>query len=150
MACRTFDQTQLSLSEGCLPSDLTSANVTPVFKILINFTCLVVKLLEKLVYNQLESFLITSDKFSKTQHGFWKHHSCQTQLLETVHHWAQSLDKGRSVHVAYLDFFKAFDSSACCSNWTQLGSEGMFWPGSAAFSLIADKEFCLMDVVQNG
>ena len=46
----------------------------------------------------------------QTQHGFWKHHSCQTQLLETIHHWAQSLDRRKSVHVAYLDFSKAFDS----------------------------------------
>ena len=68
------------------------------------------KLLERLVYIQLESFLIANDKLSKTQHGFQKHHSCQTQLLETVHHLAQSLDKGKSVHVAYLDFSKAFDS----------------------------------------
>ena len=51
---------QLSLSQGCLPSDWTSANITPVFKkgnkhFLSNYrpislTCLVVKLLERLVY----------------------------------------------------------------------------------------------------
>ena len=82
-----------------------------------------VKLLERLVY---ESFLITNNKLSKTQHSFRKHHSCQTQLLETIHHWAQSLDRRKSVHVAYLDFSKAFDSVPHHCLLLKLGSEGVF------------------------
>ena len=110
----------LSLYRGCLPRDWTSANVTPVFKkgskhLVSNYrpislTCIVVKLLERLVHDHLAQFLITGNKLSPFQHGFRKGHSCQTQLLESVHEWARSLDKASSTHVIFTDFSKAFDS----------------------------------------
>jgi len=56
------------------------------------------------------NFLNHHNKLSSHQHGFHTAHSCQTQLLESVHHWAQSLDKRSSTHIFFLDFSKAFDS----------------------------------------
>ncbi len=56
------------------------------------------------------AFLTTNEKLSPYQHGFRSGHSCQTQLLETVYHWANTLDKNGSTHVIYLDFSKAFDT----------------------------------------
>ena len=44
------------------------------------------------------------------QHGFRSRHSCQTQLLESVHQWAKALDDRSSTHVIFLDFSKAFDT----------------------------------------
>ena len=92
----------LSLSQGCLPRDWTSSNITPVFKkgnkhLITNYrpiclTSTVVKLLERLVHCQLTEFLERNNKLSPFQHGFQKGHSCQTQLLETVHKWACCLD----------------------------------------------------------
>ena len=55
-------------------------------------------------------FLNENNLLSNNQHGFRKHHSCQTQLLSTVDDWAKSLDKGKSTHAIFLDFAKAFDS----------------------------------------
>ena len=110
----------LSLHQGCLPRDWTSAHITPVFKKgskhlvsnyrLISLTCIAVKLLERLVYDNLAQFLTTSNKLSPFQHDFRNRHSCQTQLLESVHEWAQSLDRASSTHVIFTDFSKAFDS----------------------------------------
>ena len=110
----------LSLSQGCLPSDWTSANITPVFKkgnkhLITNYrpislTSTVVKLLERLVHCQLTDFLESNNKLSPLQHGFRTGHSCQTQLLETVHKWACCLDRASSSHVVFTDFSKAFDT----------------------------------------
>ena len=107
----------LSLSQGHLPRDWTSAKVTPIFKNgskhsvanyrPISLTCIVVKTLERLFHNHLTNSL--GDKLSHHQHGFQKGHSCQTLLLETVHEWAQNLDRASSTHVIFTDFSKAFD-----------------------------------------
>ena len=115
-----FELFNLSTSGGKLPAEWTSANFTPVFKkgnkhIISNYrpislTCLTVKILEKLVFNHIEEFLVNENKLNSSQHGFRKRHSCQTQLLETVHQWTKSLDRGDSTHVIFLDFSKAFDT----------------------------------------
>ena len=96
----------ISLHQGRLPSDWTSANVTPVFKkgskhlasnyCPISLTCTSVRLLERLLYDHIVQFLTYGSKHSPFEHGFRKGHSCQTQLLESVHKWAQSLDKASS------------------------------------------------------
>ena len=49
-------------------------------------------------------------KLSTVQHGFRPRHSCLTQLLETIHQWAATLDRAKSTHAIFLDFAKAFDS----------------------------------------
>ena len=46
---------------------------------------------------------------SEVQHGFRKHHSCITQLVEAVHDFANALDKGQHLDAVTLDFSKAFD-----------------------------------------
>ena len=62
------------------------------------------------MYDHLAQFLTASNKLSPFQHGFRNRHSCQTQLLESVHEWARSLDRASSTHVIFTDFSKAFDS----------------------------------------
>ena len=52
----------------------------------------------------------TNNVLSNSQHGFRAKHSCLTQLLESIHHWACSLDRSLSTHILFLDFTKAFDS----------------------------------------
>ena len=111
-----------SLNSGKLPSDWTKANVIPVFKKgnkhsaknyrPVSLTSLVVKVLERLIQRRIVKFFDDNGKLNTSQHGFRQAHSCQTQLLETIHHWAKSLDSGASSHVIFLDFAKAFDSVA--------------------------------------
>ena len=75
----------------------------------MSLTCLVVKVLERLIHRQVVRFLNDNDKINASQHGFRKAHSCQTQLLETIHQCMHGL-KTLITHVAFLDFAKAFDS----------------------------------------
>ena len=107
-----------SLQSGQLPSDWTCANVTPVHKKgskhdpknyrPVSLTSIVVKIMERLVHGKI-NFLNEHNKLNPSQHGFRSGHSCQTQLLETVHQWANILDRRSSSHVLFLDFSKAFD-----------------------------------------
>ena len=43
------------------------------------------------------------------QHGFRAKRSTTTQLVLTIHDITKALEQGKSVHVAFLDFAKAFD-----------------------------------------
>jgi len=66
-------------------------------------------LMERLVDIEIMNFLNEHNKLNPSQHGFRSGHSCQTQLLEMVRQWANSLDRWFSSHVLFLDFSKAFD-----------------------------------------
>ena len=84
-----------SLKSGQLPSDWTSANVTPVHKKgskhdpknyrPVSLTSIVVKIIERLVHGKIINFLNEHNKLNASQHNFRSGHSCQTQLLEMVH-----------------------------------------------------------------
>lgn len=108
------------MSQGKLPSDWTRANITPVFKKgskhlpnnyrPVSLTCLVVKTMECLVHREVSRFLSVHHKLNAAQHGFRAGHSCQMQLLKSVHQWAKCLDQRSLSHVVFLDFSKAFDT----------------------------------------
>ena len=61
-------------------------------------------------------FLNRHNKLSPYQHGFQSAHSCQTQLLETVHHWVHALEKRLTTNAIFLDFSKAFDKAYHLNN----------------------------------
>ena len=109
-----------SLRTGEIPTDWITAHVTPIHKRgerrlpqnyrPISLTSLVVKVMERLIANQLNAFLLADNILSPAQHGFRAKHSCLTQLLETTHEWAQTLNRALSTHIVFIDFAKAFDS----------------------------------------
>ena len=76
----------------------------------VSLTSLVIKVMERLIQRRLVKSLNDNDKLNQCQHGFRQAHSCQTQLLETIHQLARTLDNGASSHIIFLDFAKAFDS----------------------------------------
>ena len=43
------------------------------------------------------------------QHGFQSGLSCETQLVETVHDWAASMNKRHQIELILPDFSKVFD-----------------------------------------
>jgi len=47
----------------------------------------------------------------ETQHGFLKHRSCLTNLLEFLENVTNYIDQGYPIDVIYLDFRKAFDNA---------------------------------------
>ena len=84
-----------SINSGSVPRDWSSSNITPIFKKgskhsrsnyrPISLTSITVKILERLIHHKIANFLSEHLKLSRTQRGFRSGHSCQTQLLESVH-----------------------------------------------------------------
>lgn len=66
--------------------------------------------MERIVARNIRAFPQEHGRLSPLQHGLRPRHSCLTQLLEKLHHWAATLDEGKSTNVVFLDFAKAFDS----------------------------------------
>jgi len=50
------------------------------------------------------------DLLSRHQHGFKKHRSCLTHVLETLEEWTCALDEGYALNVLYSDYQKALDT----------------------------------------
>ena len=74
------------------------------------------------------------------QHGFRHHRSCETQLITTIHDFAQCLNQGGQCDVVLLDFCKAFDKlkshiHVCFISYTIMAFVVPFLPGLKTFSL---------------
>ena len=109
-----------SVDTGYLPKEWSQAWITPVFKKgsrsdpanyrPVSLTCIACKLLEHCITTHIRSHLDAHGILTPLNHGFRKHHSCETQLLLTTHDLLRLRDKGKQVDVAILDFSKAFDT----------------------------------------
>lgn len=108
-----------SLQSGQVPADWREALVTPVFKKgehynasnyrPISLTSIPCKIMEHILVSNIMSHLETNNILSPQQHGFRKHHSCETQLLEFTEETTAAMEKGISSDVIIMDFAKAFD-----------------------------------------
>lgn len=106
-----------SLSVCTVPNVWKSAFVTPVHKKglktdILNYRpisklCLISKVFEKIVYNQIYATLKNS--FSDFQHGFLRGRSTVSNLVLLNDNLTATMDKGRQVDVIYTDYSKAFD-----------------------------------------
>ncbi len=67
------------------------------------------KILERIIRDEILSFIDKKKIIKNCQHGFRNKKSCLTNLLEFMEHVAQQLDKAEPVDAIYLDFQKAFD-----------------------------------------
>ena len=105
---------------GSLPFDWISANIVPVHKRNdrhlpenyrpISLTSVVVKVLERIIHQQLYSALRKNGSLSHHQYGFQRNRSTVTLLLQAVDDWSLSLEHRESIHCLFLDYAKAFDS----------------------------------------
>ena len=110
----------LSMATGVLPSEWKRGNISAIFKKgnrhlasnyrPVSLTCIVCKLMEAIVKEQIMNHLLANDLLSDHQHGFVPGRSCSTQLLKVIDEWTNALDQGQPLDVVYLDFAKAFDS----------------------------------------
>ena len=93
----------LSIQNGQLPDDWKIGNITPVHKKgkkelvenyrPISLTSLVVKTLERLIYNRVFAFVDSNNLLSNQQYGFCPGYSCTSQLILLFHTWAKNLDE---------------------------------------------------------
>ena len=110
----------LSLSSGKVPVDWKCAKVSAVFKKgskldignyrPISVLPIISKVLEKLVHNQIYSFLSDNNLLCADQSGFRQQHSTQTSLHNIMDDVYHSTDGGGLVGLVALDLRKAFDT----------------------------------------
>ena len=115
---RIFNQ---SIEEGTVPQDWLSANVCPVYKkgkrsLPINYrpislTSVACKTLEHIIAHNIMRHIDMHKILKPYQHGFLKHHSCESQLINTSEEIMRHLDQvtGGQIDILVLDFSKAFD-----------------------------------------
>ena len=108
-----------SLQTGLIPADWKSANVTPIFKKgskadpgnyrPVSLTSIPCKLQESCIRDAVMDHLVDQALIKSSQHGFMKHRSCTTNLLEFLERMTREVDNKMNMDVVYLDFAKAFD-----------------------------------------
>lgn len=96
-----------------------SANVVPIHKSgerplaenyrPVSLTSMLTKSLERIIHKHIMKFLTHHILLSESQHAFREARSWVTQILQLLHSWFSSLEKGNSFNVIFLDFAKAFD-----------------------------------------
>ena len=110
----------LSLTTGKVPSEWKRAKVSAIFKKgskldignyrPISVLPVISKILERLVHQQLYSFLAENNILCSDQSGFRKHHSTQTSLHNIIEDIYNSTNGGGQVGLVALDLRKAFDT----------------------------------------
>ena len=110
------------LSSGCVPAAFKHAVVQPLLKnpnldpsILANFRPIsqlpfLSKVLERVVYTQLQSHLATNNIHEKFQSGFKTSHSTETALLRVQNDLLLAADAGNPAILVLLDLTAAFDT----------------------------------------
>lgn len=76
----------------------------------ISLVSILSKIIEKIVVNQLTSFLETNHLLSKEQHGFRQNLSTETALLKITNKIYENMDSKKISLLLLLDLSKAFDS----------------------------------------
>ena len=110
----------LSLSTGTVPDRLKLAKVIPIYKKgkvseITNYRPISLlntfdKMLEKLIYNRLLTFLNKHNILYTHQYGFRTNHSCSLALIDAIDTIYGYLEKKEYVIGTFLDLSKAFDT----------------------------------------
>ena len=126
-----------SIESGFFPDLLKIAKVTPVFKKnnpheITNYRPISIlpsisKILEKIIYNRLYSFLNIHNFFNPNQYGFRKGHSTDLALVQIFDKIANAISKKEHTIGIFLDLSKAFDTlnhNILCSKLSSYGVRG--------------------------
>ena len=110
----------LSICEGCVPNSLKYAYVTPVYKsgdktLMNNYRPISVlpvfsKLLERLIFNRIYSFITEKNILSVYQFGFRKKLSTEMALITAIDKITQAIESKEHTVGLFLDLKKAFDT----------------------------------------
>ena len=109
----------LSLSQSYFPSTWKTAKVIPLFKKEdatlpknyrpVSLLPVTSKILERVAYQQLVEYLEQNHLLHHSHHGFRKHHSTTTALLEMYSSWVEAYQEDKVTAVVLLDMSAAFD-----------------------------------------
>jgi hypothetical protein len=108
------------LHHGIFPDKLKTARISPIFKkddktLLNNYRPISVlppisKVLEKIIFNQIDQHFRTNNLYYSNQYGFRQNHSTEHATIELVDRITDDLDNGNIPLNIYIDLTKAFDT----------------------------------------
>ena len=109
-----------SMKSGIFPNIMKKAEVIPLYKggerfIASNYHPIsllltISKLLEKLVYKRLYTFLTDCNQIYQSQYGFRSNHSCEQAMSELLGAILKGQEKNEITAAIFLDLSKAFDT----------------------------------------
>ena len=67
------------------------------------------KIMERIVYEQIQSYFLNDDLITHFQHAYRGKHSTATALTQMVDDWFKDMDERKTIGVVMLDFTAAFD-----------------------------------------
>ncbi len=113
---------KVSLLSGTFPNSLKTAVVKPLLKkrnldntMLSNYRPVsnlpfIGKIVEKVVFNQLNKYLNSKVYLDNFQSGFWAYHSTETALIKIINDIRLDSDSGKISVLVLLDLSAAFDT----------------------------------------
>ena len=110
---------QQSYEDGTVPFDWLTTQISAIYQKgdkanpsnyrPVSLTCITYKNMENIICSQIGRHLDHNNILHLNQHGFRKGLSCETQLVDTIHELAYSINQKTQTDVIFLDFSKAFD-----------------------------------------
>lgn len=110
----------LSITQGHFPREFKLAKVTPLYKKgsklepgnyrPVSILCSISKVIEKVIFDQIDSYLSSHNLLYEFQSGFRKSHSTDSCLLYLNDFIRQEVDSGKYCGMVMLDLQKAFDT----------------------------------------
>ena len=110
----------LSIETNIFPHEFGIANVSPLFKTgdhtdkdnyrPISVIPTVARIFERIIYEQLYTYLIENELINPQQSGFRSLHSTVTALLDLTNEWCYNIDRKMVNGVILLDLKKGFDT----------------------------------------
>ena len=114
--CKLFN---MSLKKCIFPMEWKRANVTLIFKKRdknnvsnyrpISLISITGKVMERCIFNRVNSYLTYNNFFCSNQSGFIRGDSTTNQLLDISNDIGKALDSGKEVRAVFCDISKAFD-----------------------------------------
>ena len=96
----------------------------------ISILCIISKILEKVVYKQLESYLVKNNLLYELQSGFRSAYSTDTCLIHLFDHIKSQTSKGLFTGMVMIDLQKAFDTvdhQILCNKLQAMGVSNIKW-----------------------
>ena len=110
----------LSIRQGHVPQDFKLARIVPLHKKgskldprnyrPVSILCSISKVIERLVYEQINTYLLNHKLLFEFQSGFRRSHSTDTCLLYMTDFIRREVDDGKYCGMVMLDLQKAFDT----------------------------------------